>query len=224
MTRDDVRRLARESIERGDAVGWFEELYRRAGEKWDRIPWADLVPNPHLVEWLDRFSVAGSGKLCLVVGCGLGDDAELLAERGFDVVAYDISATAIDGCRARFPTSRVEYVVADALDPPPAWLGRFALVFESYTLQVLPPEPRSRALRAIAATVGPRGRLLVLCRAREKQDPEGELPWPLTRDELDAFRDLGLTEIAVESLLDRETPPVRRFLALYERGAAKVGG
>jgi len=224
MNRDEVRRLARESIARGDAVGWFDELYRRAGEKWDRIPWADLVPNPYLVEWLDRFSVRGPGKPCLVVGCGLGDDAELLAERGFDVVAYDISATAIEGCRARFPASKVEYVVADALEPPVDWIGRFALVFESYTLQVLPPEPRSRALRAIASTVGPKGRLIVLCRAREKQDPEGELPWPLTRAELDTFGGQGLTEVSVEDFLDRETPPVRRFLALYERGIAEAAG
>jgi SAM-dependent methyltransferase len=222
VTRDEVRRLARESIERGDAVGWFDELYRRAGEHWARIPWADLVPNPYLVEWIQREAIVGAGKSCLVVGCGLGDDAELLAERGFDVVAYDISATAIDGCRARFPASKVEYVVAAALVPPAPWLGRFALVFESYTLQVLPSDARARALRAIASTVGREGRLLVLCRAREKQEPEGELPWPLTREELDAFRGHGLTEVAVESFLDRETPPVRRFLALYERNVGRA--
>jgi SAM-dependent methyltransferase len=224
MTRDQVRRLARESIERGDAVGWFDELYRRVGENWSRIPWADLAPNPYLVEWLEQDSAIGAGKPCLVVGCGLGDDAELLAERGYDVVAYDISATAIDGCRARFPASEVEYVVADALAPLAPWLGHFALVFESYTLQVLPPDARARALRAIASTVGPEGRLLVLCRAREKQEPEGELPWPLMREELDAFHDHGLTEVAVESVLDRETPAVRRFLALYERRVGRAVG
>ncbi len=222
MTRDEVRRLTRESFERGDPVGWFDELYRRAGEHWARIPWADLAPNPYLAEWIHREAIVGAGKSCLVVGCGLGDDAELLAERGFDVVAYDISATAIDGCRARFPASNVEYVVADALVPPALWLGRFALVFESYTLQVLPSDARARALRAIASTVAPEGRLLVLCRAREKQEPEGELPWPLTREELDAFRGHGLTEVAVESFLDRETPPVRRFLALYERNVGRA--
>src|SRR5262245_15917333 len=119
MKREEVRKLAGESIARGDATGWFEELYQRAGAHWDSIPWADLDANPFLLGWLDTVRVGGGGKSCLVVGCGLGDDAELLAARGFDVVAYDISATAIAGCDARFPASEVDYVVADALAPPP---------------------------------------------------------------------------------------------------------
>ena len=98
MKREEVRKLAGESIARGDATGWFEELYQRAGGSWGSIPWADLVANPYLVEWLDAARVSGTGKSCLVVGCGLGDDAELLATCGFDVVAYDISATAIAAC------------------------------------------------------------------------------------------------------------------------------
>ena len=212
-----MRRLAGESIARGDATGWFEELYRRAGEEWGRIPWADLVPNPHLVAWLDGPSAGAVGGSCLVVGCGLGDDAELFAARGLRVVAFDVSATAIEGCRRRFPDSRVEYVVADVLAPPDAWRERFDLVFESYTLQVLPPEARLRAAREIAGLVAPGGRLLVLCRAREAADPEGALPWPLTRAELDEFPRCGLAEVAVESFLDDESPPVRRFRALYRR-------
>jgi SAM-dependent methyltransferase len=214
-----VRRLANESIARGDATGWFEELYQNAGGRWDRIPWADLVPNPYLIEWLDTAEAEDCGKTALVVGCGLGDDAEALAERGYDVVAFDISATAVEGCRARYPKSRVEYVAADALAPPAAWIGRFDLVFESYTLQVLPPGARRDAIAALASLAAPRGRLLVLCRAREPEDPPGQLPWPLTRDELAAFRDHGFRELAFESFYDAEDPPVRRFRALYLRDA-----
>ena len=215
--RELMRRLARESLERGDATGWFEELYRRAERSWDRIPWADLVPNPFLVEWLaSRDAVVGAGR-CLVVGCGLGDDAEALAAEGFEVVAFDVSATAIEACRARFPNSRVVYVVADALAPPAEWAHRFDLVFESYTLQVLPNPARARALVTLAGLVAPGGRLLVLCRGRDRDEPEGELPWPLTREELQLLRAHGLVERRFESFLDGEAPPVRRFRALYER-------
>ena len=217
MNRDEVRRMAAESIASGDATGWFEDLYRRAGGDWERIPWADLAPNPYLVEWLDAQAAPSSGSRCLVVGCGLGDDAEALAARGWDVVAFDVSATAIEGCRARFPASSVQWAVADALAPPAEWRGRFDLVLESYTLQVLPPEARAVATAALAATVAPGGCLLVLCRAREPHEPEGQLPWPLTRAELDAFRAQGLDEVSVESFLDAEDPPVRRFRALYAR-------
>lgn len=217
MDRDEVRRLAGASIERGDAVGWFEELYRRVGGKWDAIPWADLEPNPYLVEWLDSPAAGDARGACLVVGCGLGDDAEALAARGFEVVAFDVSATAIEGCRARFPASRVEYAVADALAPPAAWRDRFELVFESYTLQVLPPEARAVATAALARTVAPGGRLLLLCRAREASEPEGQLPWPLTRAEVEAFGAHGLRAVEIASFLDDETPPVRRFRALFAR-------
>ncbi len=225
--RDETRRLAQESIARGDPTGWFEELYRRAAGSWDRVPWADLAPNPHLAEWLLSPEARASGRAWLVVGCGLGDDAEALSEAGFRVVAFDISATAIEACRARFPTSKVEYAVADLLSPPPAWIGRFDLVFESYTLQVLPPPARSAAITALASLVSPRGRLLLICRAREREEPEGQLPWPLTREELAPLRELGLRELSLEDFLDRETPPVRRFRALFARADepdVRVGG
>jgi len=221
-SRDEVRRLAQESIDRGDATGWFEELYQRASGNWDRVPWADRAANPFLVEWLRSPDARAGGRSCLVVGCGLGDDAEALSAAGFRVVAFDISRTAVEACQSRFPDSTVEYVEADALVPPPAWAGRFDLVFESYTLQVLPPAARAIATGALAALVAPRGRLLVLCRARDRDDPVGELPWPLLREELDAFRAYGLVEVSCESFFDDETPPVRRFRAVYQRPATPV--
>jgi SAM-dependent methyltransferase len=215
--RDEMRRMARESIGRGDAIGWFESLYRKAAGDWQRIPWADLVPNPYLLEWLATPEGRRDTGTCLVVGCGLGDDAEALAATGWKVTGFDVSATAIEGCRARYPGSRVEYAVADLLAPPPAWNGRFDLVFESYTLQVLPEPARAQAVARLAGFLAPRGRLLVLCRARERSEAKGELPWPLTREELDAFRGHGLREREFTSFLDHETPPVRRFRALYAR-------
>ncbi|MDZ7952448.1 hypothetical protein [Nostoc sp. DedQUE09] len=36
-----------------------------------------------------------SGQKALVIGCGLGDDAEALAHLGFEVTTFDISPTAM---------------------------------------------------------------------------------------------------------------------------------
>ena len=217
MSRDEMRRLAQQSIERGDATGWFEELYQSASGSWDRVPWADLVANPYLLAWLASGAARGGGKRCLVVGCGLGDDAEALSSAGFDVVAFDVARTAIDACRARWAVSRVAYEVADALAPPRSWVGHFDFIFESYTLQVMPPPARAVATAALASLVAPGGRLLVLCRARDRGEAEGQVPWPLLREELDAFVAHGLREVSCESFLDDESPPVRRFRALYQR-------
>jgi SAM-dependent methyltransferase len=123
----------------------------------------------------------GSGR-ALVVGCGLGDDAELLASLGYDVVAFDYSPTAIERCRARFPGSPVEYLVADLLDPPAAWRRAFDLVLEVFTVQSLPPTVRATAIANIAGFVA--GRLLVVATQGEPADGP---PWPLTREQVTSF-------------------------------------
>jgi len=153
QARAKARQLAQEFAQRGDATGWFEELYTQAQGNEQAIHWADMEVNPNFVEWLDRRNIQGKSKLVLVVGCGLGDDAEELARRGFEVVAFDIAPTAIAWCRQRFPQSPVVYVVADVFDPPTAWRGSFDFILEAYTLQVLPADVRSRAMTSIAGVL-----------------------------------------------------------------------
>lgn len=58
------------------------------------------------------------------------------------------------------------------------------------------------------------GTLLLVCRGRDAADPPGDTPWPLTREEL-AARENGLPLVSFEDYYDAETPPVRRFRAVY---------
>src|SRR5262249_47067217 len=216
VDRSRARTLARDSIARGDALAWFEVLYREAEEGTTVVPWVDLVPNPHLVAWLDAHP--GLGGRALDVGTGLGDNAEELARRGFAVAAFDVAGTAIARARERFPGSPVRYAVADLLEPPPDWHAAFDLVAETYTLQVLPPPERALAVQALRTFVAPGGTLLVIARGREPGEPEGAMPWPLTRGEIEAIAADGLTMTAFEDFLDDESPPVRRFRATFRRG------
>jgi SAM-dependent methyltransferase len=218
-----ARELARKHLSEGDPLGWFEALYSSASYDAAAIPWADLKPNPNLEGWLDARPMP-TGRGALKVGCGLGDDAEELARRGFDVTAFDIAPTAIQWCRRRFPRSSARYLVADLLDPPLAWNGNFNLVLESYTLQVLPPDLRERAMRSLAAFLAPAGQLLLICRGREPHEPEGAMPWPLTRQELSNLaKHAGLAEQSFEDFLDGESPPVRRFRSVYGRTPCAAG-
>lgn len=216
-SRSRARELAKQYLAGGDATGWFDALYVEAEGDAARIPWADLAPNPGLAEWVEKNEIAGEGKTALVVGCGLGDDAEMLAERGFRVTAFDISATAIAWCRRLRPDSSVQYVAADLLAAPDEWKKAFDFVIEVYTLQALPDELRPAAIRAIASLVAEEGALLVVARGRDPEEDPGEMPWPLTRDELQAFAAAGLTESSFEDFFDNESPPVRRFRVLYSR-------
>ena len=217
-----TRELAAEYIRKGDPLGWFEVLYQEAKSGDAVIPWADLEPNPRLIEFWKAHPLETAGKRAIVIGSGLGDDAEQLAAWGFTTTGFDISKTAIEATKKRYPDTRVEYVVADLFDPPPAWLRAFDFVLEIYTVQALPAELRPKAIEAIAQFVAPGGLLLVIARGREENEPEGQgPPWPLTRAEMDGFRRAGLEEESFEDYAEPEPPWVRRFRALYRR--ATVG-
>ena len=214
--RATAREIAHKHLVSGDPLSWFEDLYSRASEDTAIIPWADLKPNPNFIDWLNQQRVVGSGR-AIKVGSGLGDDAEELSRRGFKTTAFDISESAIAWSRKRFPQSSVSYVVTDLFSKPTEWEAKFDFVLESYTLQVLPPNLRADAARCIASFVATGGTLLVIARGREPNEPEGKMPWPLTKDELSLFETQGLKKVTFEDYMDSEDPPVRRFRATYRR-------
>lgn len=182
---DEVsRRLAAESLAVDDPTGWFERLYAAAEAGEAVVPWDRGAPHPLVLEWVERRKP--EGERALVVGAGLGFDAELIASLGFDTTAFDISATAVQQARERHPASRVHYRTADLLDPPAEWRGAFDLVVESLTVQSMPVDVRATAIRNVAGFVAPGGTLLVVAFAGDDQPVEGP-PWPLSRADIEAF-------------------------------------
>jgi SAM-dependent methyltransferase len=208
LLRTKVAQLAHQAQEQGSATAWFEEVYTQARGDAGQIPWAKMQPHPQLESWLEGANLDPKGKTALVIGCGLGDDAEMLSEKGFQVSAFDISPTAIAWCQQRFPDSRVNYQVADLLALGEGIIPTFTLVIESRTIQALPLELRVQALEAISRRVSPQGTLLVICTLRPEESlPEGP-PWPLTEAELALFSGWGLQEIKRTDFWDRERPHV----------------
>src|SRR5579871_188451 len=163
-----ARILAAEAAGAGDETGWFEQLYAEAEAGSAVVPWADGEVNPHLTHW--AAGLDGSGKRALVVGCGLGYDAEFLAGLGYAVTGFDVAPTAIERAIRENPGTTVEYVAADLLDLPAAWAGAFDLVVEIYTVQPLYGPVRERALEALQGPVAPGGTLLVIARATNDED------------------------------------------------------
>jgi SAM-dependent methyltransferase len=217
IDRKRARELAAEYLGKGDPTGWFEVLYKEAEEGKSLVPWADRGANPGLLEFWSTHPQPTNGKKALVIACGLGDDAEQLSAWGFDTTAFDISETAIRRARNRFIKNSVKFGVADLLHPPAEWQRAFDFVFEANTVQALPVTLRAQAIHKIASFVRPGGMLLAIVRGREENEPADELPWPLTRAEMNEFVRAGLTEESFEEYFDNEDPPARRFRVLYTR-------
>jgi SAM-dependent methyltransferase len=200
-----------------DGMSWFEDVYSMADGDVAQVPWGDRRPNKNLVAWLDREKPVGRGVRALVVGSGLGDDAELLSRWQFDVTAFDLSPTAVDWSKRRFPSTRVRYQQADLFNVPTDWIGGWPFVFEAYTVQPLPMSLRSSALAAVARLVAPGGQLLFICRGRDEHEETDGPPWPLTHADIARLTHERLTLRSFEDYEDDEAPPIRRFRCLLQR-------
>jgi SAM-dependent methyltransferase len=203
------RRIARQSLDRDDPTGWFEELYSAASGGEAVVPWDRGAANPLLVEWVQESQPDGTGQTALVVGAGTGWDAELIADCGYDTTAFDISPSAIETARRNHPGSKTHYRVANLLSPPPAWHRAFDLVVEIYTVQALPIAVQPEAVRQVTEQVAPGGTLLVIASARADDEPDDAIegpPWPLTRATINSF---ATADLHLIQLLESPSPNSR---------------
>ena len=213
------RRITADSLAKDDPTGWFERLYAAAEEGHAVVPWDRGTAHPLLTEWVaGRDALEGKGKRALVVGCGRGWDAELVAGLGYDTVAFDISETAIEGTRRLHPGSTVHYLAADLLDPPAEWRGAFDLVVEIFTVQALPEPLQPAATAQVSAQVAPGGTLLVVAAVREEPvAPVDGPPWPLTRSAVEAFGTGGLRLTQLERVPSPQSDGNYRWRAEFHR-------
>lgn len=210
----EPQRTPREIIqEHFNRDGGYAELFEAVYQN-GVIPWDSGKPAHALVQWAEAHKLDGTGKRALVVGCGLGDDAEYLAQRGFSVTAFDVSPTAIAGCKDRWQETSVSYVVADLFAPPSAWEGAFDFVLESRTIQALAWEYAPRACAAITQLTATSGQVLVLCLARDPHEDRRGIPWALSRAELQDFIANGLIETSFDDLNEGAR---RSFRVLYTK-------
>jgi cyclopropane fatty-acyl-phospholipid synthase-like methyltransferase len=167
-----------------------------------------MKTHPSFAKWLGRNPQDGDGKSALVVGCGMGDDAIELETLGFQVTAFDVSASAIEYCKERFPHSKVNFEQADLLEDQSQWRRKFDFVLEIFTIQALPPKYEKELIQNISDFVAPGGELLVIAEVgSEKRVFEKGPPWVLTPEHIDSFVSCGLSvqgQVVEESSLDND--------------------
>lgn len=203
----------------GDYADNFEAVYAAAAEGKVEVPWGAVRERHHwLRRWAAERQLDGTGKRAVVVGCGFGHDAEFVATLGYDTTAFDISPSGIRMAQERHPGSPVNYVVASVLEPPAEWVRAFDLVVEISTVQALPRAMRAEVTEAIGNLVAPGGTLIVISTAQQGPVDDADYgPWPLTRDEVEAFTTVGLNAVEVIQAEDAEDPSIRRWRAEFRR-------
>jgi SAM-dependent methyltransferase len=188
-----------------DAKSTWEERY---GER-DRI-WSGRV-NFRVAEVASTLK-AGSA---LDLGCGEGADACWLAERGWRVVAVDISETALqraaEGARTRGLDDRIDFQQHDLSDSFPN--GTFDLVSAQY-LHSMAHLDRPRIFEKAAEAVASDGLLLIV-------DHAGPPPWA---SKLAHHHEFPTVEEVVASLNLDETEWERLRVEVAEREATGPDG
>ncbi|SET69137.1 class I SAM-dependent methyltransferase [Thalassotalea agarivorans] len=214
MANDNIDKFG---IDKDKPADWFEPLYANADLNGEGVPWANMDTHPLFQRWLDMNPLSGNGKTALVVGCGMGDDAIALEALGFDVTAFDVSTTAINYCKQRFPDSKVSFLQADLLKPQPKWRQAFDFVLEIYTVQALPPQYESQLIGAIANFVAPQGTLLVVAEVSDEERRfENGPPWLLTPQHIDAFQAHALSLVSSDNQAG-EFDQTTTFVSTFKR-------
>lgn len=191
-------------IQENQPSDWFEPLYSNSNTNGEGVPWANMETYPSFASWLNQYPLKGDGKLALVVGCGMGDDAIELESLGFQVTAFDVSETAIKLCKERFPLSKVDFVHADLFENQSQWLRKFDFVLEIYTVQALPPKYEKEIIQNISEFVAAEGQLIVIAEVgNEERSFENGPPWVLTPQHIDSFETCGLR--VVDKYLEKDS-------------------
>ena len=193
-----------------DAEFW-DKRYRAQSAVWSGNP------NIHLVNEVSGLAPGTA----LDVGCGEGADAIWLAERGWHVTAADISSVALERARALEVSlevaRRIDWLHTDlAASAPPS---SYDLV--SAQFMHLPRTPRELLFRRLAASVKPKGTLLVVghhpsdLATTASRPPLPELFY--TADDVAALLEPTTWEIIVNASRERSTTdPAGRTITIHD--------
>lgn len=162
----------------------------------------------------------------LDVGCGTGENALYLAERGHEVWGIDISSVAIGRAMVKAHARRlpVVFIAANAVDP--AAVGRrFDTLIDCGCFHTLSDEDRTRYADSMLAMANPGARLHLMCFS--EAEPPGWGPRRVTKNELRAafardWETTGITAVQFETLHGPDG--ARAWLGSFDLKAEKPAG
>ena len=191
-------------------MGFFDVAYE------GRPPWDLGRPQAAIVRLAEEGEIAGS---VLDVGCGTGEHALYLAERGHEVLGIDLAPRAVELARAKARERGLDvpFLVWNALELD--LLGRRCdTALDVGLFHTLTDEERPRYARSLLAALAPDGRAFILCWS--ERNPPGFGPRRVSRIELrtafaEAFRVEAIRGAELETTL--EGGPAHAWLARLTR-------
>lgn len=175
-------------------------------------PWDIGRPQPVWIGLIDEITSP-----VLDSGCGTGEHALLVAERGMEVVGIDVSPRAIELAmkKASQRGLEVEFRVGDVLGLQDLE-RRFATVIDSAVFHIFDDTERARYVESLASVLEPGGVLFLL--AFSEHTPGHEGPRRVTQAELhaafaDGWEVQRINPALIEVREDYHLDPARAWLA-----------
>lgn len=127
------------------------------------IPWNVEAPPKLLVELVETGKVRPCRAIDL--GCGAGNYAIYLAEKGFEVTGVDISSAAIDIARnnAEAKGLKCDFFVADVLEELKTFNQTWDFAYDWGMLHHILPEQRHKYIEGVYRILNPKGKYLSVC-------------------------------------------------------------
>jgi cyclopropane fatty-acyl-phospholipid synthase-like methyltransferase len=157
----------------------WEQLYQNQAV--ESMPWFNPNLDPDLEQALTQLNLHTGTALDL--GAGPGTQAMALAQRGFQVTATDLSATAIEKAQSLAQDKGLEIIwkqddiLNTTLDQD------FEIVLDRGCFHVFPPEKRPDYIQAINRWVKPKGYFFLKCFSHLEQREAG--PYRFTPTEIE---------------------------------------
>jgi ubiquinone/menaquinone biosynthesis C-methylase UbiE len=128
--------LSKNEYDRADFKGVYEGKSLLQEAEITNVPWEIGEAQPIVCQILDS---RVPGRL-LDVGCGLGRNAKAAANRGYQVMAIDISPAAIEKCRTLHVDTKISFHVSDVCHSSLA--PGFDVILDSATYHAIPSDQR----------------------------------------------------------------------------------
>ncbi len=172
----------------------YDDRYRKIHSM--GLCWSSDEPTPIVADVISRYGIPKEAKI-LETGCGEGRDAFALLDRGFDVLATDVSSEAVEHCRRKRPEHAGRFRTLDRVAG--GLKGKFPFIYSVAVIHMLTEDSDRHAYLSFIREHLEDGGLALICTmgdgtAERSTDPA------LAFDEVQRSHDAGPVTVAATTM------------------------